>query len=557
MSFSRYILFAVILTTLVAAESKTPRLDAIEKMSKELYNTTIKNKTSIAEQSKKTTTLSTQLLKYMELQQKNKSAKAGFYPSEIDETMQAQSDEISKLYKYIYLLLFAIAALALYLLFSNRKASNHNDDYRPLDDTIENPKGTLFGGKKDVATSAAIPTDTPQSKKENLDSKDTQEHSTTVASSQETSEIDQEPVIQKTNSKEFLQKGIKSYSDGDFPRALENFEKGIDESDQKNSLLAELYLAKAVTHDALGEPKTAVDTYEIVVDTFQNKSDEILQEQVARAMVSKGATLGKMTESKKAIRAYDEVIDKFSASPIPNVQEQVARAMFNKGVRLGQLGRPQEAIRVYGKVVEGYQDQNQPILQELVARAMYNKGVRYTKLHDLENAIKAYDEVINSFRGKNEIRVQEQVARAMFNKAMALTKQDESKEAITVYQDLIRSYKDTKSTILTERVSSASANIAELELKLKSDVTFDTENSIYKNLDFNNKLKFDMLFILSDAMKTPQDKEVEDWKEKYDDVSMEGYNFDELEEWSDTIEDVSVKYRIKEYISTFKNHGIE
>ena len=551
MSFSRYILLVGLFTTLALAASKTPRLDAIEAMNKQLYTTVIENKQALVEQNRKVNTLQKQLLQYMQLQQKNQPKGEGFYPADIDETIQEQNDEISMLYKYIYFLLFAVGALAIYAWLMSRKKQKNT--------TID----SVFKNTQPQKSTPVLPeTEKPDIQTEQI-SKPTEEVVSTPVkkSTQAPKKEEKEPVkespIPRIGPKEYLQRGIKDYSSRDYEKALENFELGIENSEQKSSMLAELNLAKAVTYDALGEPNQAINAYDAVINDFRTQSDEMLQEQVARAMVSKGTTFGKMSESKKAIKTYDEVIDTFADSQVSNIQEQVARAYFNKGVRLGQLGRPQEAIRVYNQVISKYENNNLPILNELVARAMYNKGVRYTKLHDLENAIKAYDQVIDAFRGKSEIRVQEQVARAMFNKAMSLNKQDEAQKAVFVYENLINTFRDSDNTILSERVSSASANIAEIELKLKNDVTFDTQNSIYKNLDFNNKLKFDMLFILSDAMKEPQDKEVQEWKEKYDDVSMEGYSFEELEKWSDTIDDVSIKYRIKEYISIFKSHGIE
>ncbi len=545
MSFNRYILLVGLCTALAFAESKTPRLDAIEAINKQLYTTVIKNKQTIIDQNRKVNTLQKQLLQYMQLQQKSRPKGDGFYPSDMDEVMKKQNDKISMLYNYIYFLLFAMGALALYTWLRGGKKSNQM--------SIDSMH--MATNAKDINS---MFTDT---KKEKTIEEDTAKSTNTEAKHEEVAEVlpeeKEEIVVPQITSKEYLQKGIKAYSSGDYIGALENFELGINNAEQNSSMSAELSLAKAVAYDALGEPYQAISAYDEVINDFEDKDDDMLQEQVARAMVSKGTTFGKISESKKAILTYDEVIDKFSDSQIPNIQEQVARAYFNKGVRLGQLGRPQESIRVYGQVISKYKDSSTPILNELVARAMYNKGVRYTKLHDLENAIKAYDEVIDTFRSKSEIRVQEQVARAMFNKAMSLNKQEEAQKAIFVYENLINTYKDSDNIILSERVSSASANIAEIELKLKNDVTFDTQNSIYKNLDFNNKLKFDMLFILSDAMKAPQDKELQAWKDKYDDVSMEGYSFEELEKWSSTIEDVSVKSRIKEYISAFKSHGIE
>lgn len=546
MNFWRYIILIASSTILMLAENKTPRLDAIEEITKEMYNTVIENKTMVLEEKRKISMLQKQLLAYMQLQQKKQpksASKSDFYPSDINEMMQSQSSKISKLYNYIYLLLFAITALAGYIFFFLRRRDTKTIVNEPYCDV-----------KLEQQTS---PTDESESKKMkkspagevSLDEADKKTES--IEGSKE--ETTAAPII---DPKEYLEFGISSFGSGDYEAALGSFEKGIAEAEENSSLLAELCLAKAVTFDALGESSKAVDTYDMVIKEFKGTADGLLQEQVARAMVSKGATLGKMTESKKAIRTYDQVIEDFSESETPNIREQVARAMFNKGVRLGQLGRPREAIRVYEQVIQKYKDDNQPILQELVARAMYNKGVRYTKLYDLEKAVESYSQVITSFRGKKEIRIQEQVARAMFNKAMALNKQDKPQEALSVYQSLVNAFKDEKSVILSERVSSASANMAEIELKLKDDVTFDTENSIYKNLDFNNRLKFDMLFILSDAMKEPQDAKIAEWKEKYHDVSMEGYSFEELEKWSDNIDDISIKYRIKEYISTFKSHGI-
>ncbi len=48
---------------------------------------------------------------------------------------------------------------------------------------------------------------------------------------------------------------------------------------------------------------------------------------------------------------------------------------------------------------------------------------------------------------------------------------------------------------------------------------------------------------------------LEQWKQKYEGVSMGGWSFDELEAWIDGVADSDLKVRLREALEVFKGHG--
>ncbi|NGZ06382.1 MAG: tetratricopeptide repeat protein, partial [Magnetococcales bacterium] len=91
------------------------------------------------------------------------------------------------------------------------------------------------------------------------------------------------------------------------------------------------------------------------------------------AMFNKGATLGELGMSQAAIESYDRLIQKFQDHDEPTIAELVARAMFYKGVALYKLGMPQPAIEQYDMLIQKFEDRNEPTIAKWVAKAKGNK----------------------------------------------------------------------------------------------------------------------------------------------------------------------------------------
>ncbi|WP_428739943.1 hypothetical protein, partial [Sulfurimonas sp.] len=78
------------------------------------------------------------------------------------------------------------------------------------------------------------------------------------------------------------------------------------------------------------------------------------QQEKIDGLFAKGVTLGTLERSEEEIEVYDQVIKEFRGSKNEVLLEQVAKAMVNKGVRLGTLERSEEAIEVYDQVIKEF-----------------------------------------------------------------------------------------------------------------------------------------------------------------------------------------------------------
>ena len=127
-----------------------------------------------------------------------------------------------------------------------------------------------------------------------------------------------------------------------------------------------------------------------------------LQEQLARALVSKGVALVRLNRSEEALQSYDAVSYKrFGASPELSLREQVARALVSKGIALGRLNRREEALQAYDCLLNKFNESVEPTLQEEVARALAGKAAVLSDVGRSEEEIGDYNSVIEQLQRMN------------------------------------------------------------------------------------------------------------------------------------------------------------
>ena len=95
------------------------------------------------------------------------------------------------------------------------------------------------------------------------------------------------------------------------------------------------------------------------------------------------------------------------------------------------------------------------------------------------------------------------------------------------------------------------------ELQLIESQTFDQRlEKQYVKLfkkQKNSFVKYEMLKILQTIV-SGKDVDLEEWRNKYDSIPLDNYNFDKLREWIDNVEDDKIKAKLKEALAIFEKH---
>ncbi len=272
-----------------------------------------------------------------------------------------------------------------------------------------------------------------------------------------------EEEIKVNKAREIIEEAKTLFLDGNYDQAHEKLNMVIDtfrnsDEDVINSVVASAMVNKGVTLGVLNRSEEAIAVYEEVFELYKDRSEPAIAEKVASAMVNKGVTLGVLNRSEEAIAVYEELFELYKDRSEPAIAEQVARSMFNKGVRLGVLNRSEEEIAVYKEVFELYKDCSESGIAEWVARAMVNKGVRLGVLNRSEEEIAVYEEMFELYKDRSEPAIAEKVASAMVNKGVTLGVLNRSEEAIAVYEELFELYKDRSEPAIAEQVARSMVN---------------------------------------------------------------------------------------------------
>jgi tetratricopeptide (TPR) repeat protein len=163
-------------------------------------------------------------------------------------------------------------------------------------------------------------------------------------------------------------------------------------------------------------------------------------------------------------------------------------------------------------------------------------GNAYEKKEEYDNAIEAYQKAI-------EINPKyDKAYNNMGNAYYSLGQFNESIKALSM------------ALHINPNNSLAYSNLFELQLTQNQPFDQALEKK-YIELFQNKKesfIEYEMLKILQN-ISHKKEVNVEQWKQKYEGVSMGGWSFDELDEWIGEVEDTVLKARLQEALEVFKH----
>ncbi|WP_108061624.1 tetratricopeptide repeat protein [Poseidonibacter lekithochrous] len=237
--------------------------------------------------------------------------------------------------------------------------------------------------------------------------------------------------------------------------------------------------------------------------------------------------------------------------------EKLASNLINKGVELAQSNKSEEAIKVFNKVVRKFGDSQKSNILVKVAAALVNKAAVLAQSNRSEEAIKILDEVVNRFENHKENSILEEVAIALYNKGAILGHINKKEKSIIIYDELISKFKDSKHNGIATHVASALLNKIETNLLINNS-NKQNDIDLYENLtkkDNTQLIILEALILLEKAKANEIDEDINSWKNKFQNTSIQNCSFDELKIWAKSFEDVVVKERLLESIKVFENYN--
>lgn len=237
--------------------------------------------------------------------------------------------------------------------------------------------------------------------------------------------------------------------------------------------------------------------------------------------------------------------------------KETPEMLINKGVELAQSNKSEEAIKVFDKVVRKFGDSQKSNILVKVAAALVNKAAVLAQSNRSEEAIKILDEVVVRFENHNENSILEEVAIALYNKGAILGHINKKEKSIIIYDELINKFKDSKHNGITNHVSSALLNKIETNLLINNS-NKQNDIDLYENLIKEDNIQLiilEALILLEKAKANEIDEEINSWKNRFENTSIQNCSFDELKTWAKSFEDVLLKERLLSYIKIFENHN--
>jgi tetratricopeptide (TPR) repeat protein len=165
-------------------------------------------------------------------------------------------------------------------------------------------------------------------------------------------------------------------------------------------------------------------------------------------------------------------------------------------------------------------------------------GNAYDNKEEYDNAIEAYQKAIEINPKKDE---------AYYNMGIAYYSLGQFDEVIKALSMALH---------INPNNSSAYSNLFELQLTQNQAFDQELEKKYLERFQDEKEtfIAYEMLKILQN-ISHKKEVNVEQWKQKYEGVSMGGWSFDELGEWIDEVEDTVLKARLQEALEVFKGHG--
>ncbi len=162
----------------------------------------------------------------------------------------------------------------------------------------------------------------------------------------------------------------------------------------------------------------ALARYEMVINMFGNRPEDVFRQNLAVAWGGKAIVLDKLGRIDERIHALEELARRIDYRPWDHskdetvVSEELAKAALNHGGTLRDLDRDQEAVTLWVEAIRRFHDDHRPSVQEFVAWMATSAGAALRDLGRRDDALAQWDYVITRFANVDDADVQEQVERA-------------------------------------------------------------------------------------------------------------------------------------------------
>jgi tetratricopeptide (TPR) repeat protein len=301
------------------------------------------------------------------------------------------------------------------------------------------------------------------------------------------------------------------------------------------------FLKAYIYRNYLKDDIEAIKAYDEVIIRFKDSENVELLTLYFNAQNNKVS----LVDKDEAIYVYDEIIENFKNSTDREILKKYALAQNAKAYIL----EGEEKIEVYDEIIDKFKDTTDKELTEELMNAEFAKAYQLPN----EEALEVYDDIIDRFDSSYDSELQDRVADALFYKSYLL---DSSEESMEILNRIIDKYKDRDDKGSSKNFEYAVINNIELALVTNSDDDEYRELANQYLLDSpDTKPQIEMLDILKNAQDIDQDKEMEEWNERYKNYQFENWSFDTLKEWNEQMEDNQERERIEIYINQFAQHN--
>lgn len=207
-----------------------------------------------------------------------------------------------------------------------------------------------------------------------------------------------------------------------------------------------------------GDAERAEEAMNALVAEFKDRTDPMIESQVARVLRHKAALFSDEDEPEKAIAAYDEAIERYDGSADPEVREAVAQSKLGKGLILHGTGDKDGAGRLFDRIAADYRNDASLSTQRAVAVALFSRSVIYDQAGEADAARRTCDELARRFPDRSDPEVALYVSMGMFNKAVLLGQNGKAKLANEAYTELIEAFRDDPNPGVMEQVAMSMIN---------------------------------------------------------------------------------------------------
>ena len=230
-------------------------------------------------------------------------------------------------------------------------------------------------------------------------------------------------------------------------------------------------------------------------------------------------------------------LHKIKAEKISESLVSAVDRLFGYSIYISENDNSEE-LETYQFIIKNFKRSTNKKLIKLVEYSYYSIGNIYYSQKKYQESIENFKKAIE--KNPKKYGVYNNIGNAY--------------SAIELYQKSIQSYK--KALEINPNRILAYLNL--FELQLTQNQLFDKKQEQKYIKLFQNKkesfIYYEMLKILQD---TTHNKKVnlKQWKQKYREISLGGWNFNELNKWIDGVNNKKIKDRLKEALGVFEEHS--